>query len=508
MLAGRSIIAGMHARVSPDPALVFMGYRPAEGSASDERFQSADRAEVDRACCAAGEAFSEYRQMPGAIRGAFLRAIARGIERLDETLIERVRLETGYTAERVRPERDRTVRTLRMFADLVTSDAWRQVSIEEAEPMRVPVGRPELARRLVPLGPVAVFGASNFPLAYSVAGGDTASALAAGCPVVVKGHPSHPGTGEMVAKIVAEAAAESGVPSGVFSFLHAGGERERAIGEELVTHAAIRAGGFTGSLGGGMSLARLAHGRSDGPIPFFAEMGSVNPVFVFAGAMEKDGKPIADALAKSIGMAAGQQCTCPGLIFVPRGELAERFVEWLVAGLAGMPRHPLLTERIDAEFERSCGRARALSGVGERLAIGADGVRRAVVFDADEESFRRHQTLREECFGPSCVVVRCEGTKAYPSLAGLIRGSLTASYWHTNEDTQGVLELVPALESIAGRIIGNGVPTGVEVSASMVHSGPYPACNRPESTAVGAMAIQRWCRPVCYQNVPERVRGW
>jgi NADP-dependent aldehyde dehydrogenase len=371
---------------------------------------------------------------------------------------------------------------------------------------------------LRPLGPVAVFGAGNFPLAYSTAGGDTASALAAGCPVVVKGHPGHPGTGEMVAAAVARAVADCGFDAGTFSFLHAGGPREMAIGQRLVQHPAIRAVGFTGSFGGGTALAALAAERPD-PIPVFAEMGSTNPVFILAGAAESQGELIAERLVQSATASGGQMCTCPGLIFVSKGEGAEKLQRTMAKLLNEGQPQTMLNPRTRATFARRAEEVAAASGVevragsvqaGHRTArdaatheVGSPIRASAALFRTAFDTFRRTPPLHEEVFGPAAILVVCEDERQLIDAAALIQGSLTGTIWAGAQDEAMARRVQHVLEQRVGRLIYNGVPTGVEVCAAMVHGGPYPATNQPQSTAVGPFAIQRWCRPVCYQNTPD-----
>jgi NADP-dependent aldehyde dehydrogenase len=370
---------------------------------------------------------------------------------------------------------------------------------------------------LRPLGPVAVFGAGNFPLAYSTAGGDAASALAAGCPVIVKGHPGHPGTGELVAQAVARAVEKVGLDPGTFSFLHAGGEREMEIGQRLVRHPAVRAVGFTGSVAGGMALTRLAAERPD-PIPVFAEMGSTNPVFCLPGALEGQSDAIAERLYQSATSANGQMCTCPGLVFVARSSGAENLVKSLAKSMNEAAPQMMLNRRTRRTFAKRVGEVGAAAGVEVRGGSPQAAHREAeaaedkpgtpirsspVVFRTAFEAFRKTPTLHEEVFGPAVVVVVCEGEGQLADAAASIQGSLTGTIWAGAADSNLAKRIELILEQRVGRIIFNGVPTGVEVSPAMVHGGPYPATARPESTAVGPEAIRRWARPVCYQNVPE-----
>jgi len=482
----------------------FTAASPATGRPLERTFLAATPEDVDRACRHAAAAFAHGSD--DRARAALLREAASGIVSLGDRLLETASDETGLPLPRLAGERDRTAFTLRMFADLAESGAWRRECVDAAQPDRTPLPKPSLRRFLLPLGPVAVFGASNFPLAYSTAGGDTASALAAGCPVVVKGHALHPSTGDLVASVVTDAVRKVGLHPGMFTLLPAGGERDHAVGAELVVHPAIRAAGFTGSHGGGMALHRLAEARPE-PLPVFAEMGSVNPVFVLSRAASTDGVAIAERLFASVSNSCGQMCTCPGLIFVPGGAAAA-LVERLASLVTESAAQPMLSEGMRRSFVRRIDECRRVGGV-HLLASGRDGTgggfhQPVVLLRADAAAFASHPTLRDECFGPSTIIVECEGVEAMVAAADLLPGSLAASMFHAPGDEADGRRLERALLRRVGRLVFNGVPTGVEVSPAMVHGGPYPATNQPHTTAVGAMAIERWCRPVCLQNHP----GW
>ncbi|MFZ4575700.1 MAG: aldehyde dehydrogenase (NADP(+)) [Phycisphaerales bacterium] len=497
-LAGRSLVAGH--RVEPRGG----SFAPASTPGGPElgfTYAAASEADIDAAAREAGACAAAFRDSARESRAAMLTYAAEEIAALGDGLIEVASAETGLARPRLAGERDRTVYQLRMFAEIVREGSWAEAVIDRGDASRQPLPKPDVRRMLRPLGAVAVFGASNFPLAYSVAGGDTASALAAGCPVIVKGHSSHPATGELVALAVSGAVARAGVPAGAFSFLHAGGERDVAVGVELLSHPSIAAGGFTGSPGAGVALARLAAGRAC-PIPFFAEMGSINPVVVMPGALERRGDEIAAKLAASFTNSAGQMCTCPGLVLGVAGPARENFVQRLSVGAGATAAQPMLSARIRDAWrsgvrESEAAGASLVTGGGE---WGASG-EAAVVLRADAAAFRASARLREECFGPSTLVVSCASVAEMMECAALVGGALTATLWA--EPGEEVGAVVGALESIAGRVVFNGVPTGVEVCDAMVHSGPFPACNRADSTAVGRFAMRRWCRPVAYQNCPD-----
>jgi len=457
----------------------------------------------------AWEAFHAMQQRPASDRADLLDAIASHITALGDGLLSTTEGETGLHHMRLLAERDRTTTTLAMFADAVREGSWVGATIDTSDATRKPVPKPDLRRMLRPLGPVAVFGAGNFPLAYSTAGGDTASALAAGCPVIVKGHPSHPATGEAVAHAVAQAVRELRFHPGTFSFLHAGGTRTNAIGQRLIQHGCIRAVGFTGSVGGGLALAQIAGDRPD-PIPVFSEMGSVNPVFVLPHALKQQLRSIVDKLYASATNAAGQMCTCPGLIMMIRSDEAEDLVRALADKFNDADPMVMLSPKMRSNYlarvrEITQADGVELRGGSPQSAMGSDGPVRAapVVFRTSFETFRRSPTLHEECFGPSTIVVMCDDEQQLASAAAAVQGSLTGSIFAGGYDAALANQIQIILEQRVGRLIFNGVPTGVEPCASMVHGGPFPATNQPHTTAVGRYAIERWCRPVCYQNAPE-----
>lgn len=518
---GGSIIAGADA---PDAIAenVFRATDPATGSELPVKYRAATTADVERAARLAWDAFWAMDSRPGNDRAALLEAIAAKIVALGDVLVECVSTESGLASQRVASERDRTVNQLRMFAAAAREGSWVEAVIDHGDVARRPLPKPDVRRMLRPLGPVAVFGASNFPLAYSTAGGDTASALAVGCPVVVKGHPSHPGTGEMVARAISSAVHEVGMHPGVFSFLQAGGVRETDVGLELIRQPFIRAAGFTGSYAGGMALARAAAARPD-PIPVFAEMGSVNPVFVLPRALEKEAGAIAEQLYSSATSSAGQMCTCPGLIFMVKSDGAEQLVRAMSEFMNQAQAYTMLNRRIREGLSRRLAEVMAVKGVELRAGspqaahrapgAGDDGMPvkcSPVLLRTNFDIFQRNRTLHEEVFGPATIVVICQNEDQLVDAAGYIAGSLTGSIFtgdRSGEDVTAnatlVQRLMTVLEQRVGRLIFNGVPTGVEVVPAMVHGGPYPATNQPHTSAVGTLALRRWCRPVCYQNVPE-----
>lgn len=511
--SGFSLLAGEP--VAPDTAIEpFAALNPATGETLPERFHPASPAQVNDAANAAWRAFHQARAVPPEDRATMLEQIARRLSAQRAPIIARAALETGLSTERLESELGRTTSTLELYASVVRDASWKQIAIDPPDPRHKPNPRPGLRRMLVPLGPVAVFGASNFPLAYSTAGTDTASALAAGCPVIVKGHPLHPGTGELVAQVVAGAVRDAGFPPAWFSYLHAGGARELPIGVELVRHPCIRAAGFTGSFQGGSALSRQASTRPD-PIPFFAEMGAINPVFVLPGSVETEPVGIAQHLARSISCFAGQQCTKPGLIFLIRSSPGESFIERLAGEIAACPPEPMLAPRIRRRFLERLAQVvnapgvRCVLGDPAEIKVSADRFRdnqatheKPVLLRAGADVFLEQTILHEEIFGPAGIVIDCADAQQLLACAGIIQGSLAASVFLGSADLELAAVLSDTLLMRVGRLVYNGVPTGVEVGWGTVHGGPFPATNRPDSTAVGPFALQRWCRPVCLQNAP------
>ena len=484
----------------------FLGVNPATGEALAPPYREATRDEVDRALWSAEAAFEAYRAGAPATRAAFLRAIADEIVGLGDALIERAGAETGLPPARLTGERARTVGQLRMFADLVDEGSWVDARIDPAQPQRAPAPRPDVRRMLVPLGPVVVFGASNFPLAFSVAGGDTASALAAGCPVVVKAHPAHPGTSEMSARAVLRAAEATGMPDGVFSLLHG---RQHEMSLHLVRHPLARAVGFTGSLRAGRALFDAAAARPE-PIPVYAEMGSVNPVFLLPGALARRGEALADGLAGSVLQGAGQFCTNPGLVVALRTPALAPFLARLRERIAAATPATMLYAGISQGYGEGVDQLRRHPGVQvlAEAATAADPGRtegRPVLFTTDAGTFREHARLQAEVFGPSSLVVVADTPQELESVALGLDGQLTATVHGAEDELRRHAALLRILERKAGRLIVNGFPTGVEVGHAMHHGGPYPATTDARSTSVGSAAIARFARPVAYQDFPQAV---
>ncbi|TNF60936.1 MAG: aldehyde dehydrogenase (NADP(+)), partial [Rhodobacteraceae bacterium] len=400
---------------------------------------------------------------------------------------------------RLEGERGRTTGQLRLFASHIRKGDYLDRRHDPALPDRQPLPRPDLKMIQRPVGPVAVFGASNFPLAFSTAGGDTASALAAGCPVIVKGHPAHPGTGELVARAISAAAARCGMPRAAFQFVQGAGQD---VGEALVRHPEIRAVGFTGSLRGGRALFDLCHAR-DLPIPFYGELGSVNPVFLLPAALEARAGALAEGWVQSLTMGAGQFCTNPGVVVGISGDGLSTFTDAAIAAVAGMAGQKMLTEGIHRAYLAG---VEALSQTAERIAdpTGDAGPQyaRPEIFWTNAATWAEAPALRHEVFGPAGVIVACKGRDEMLALAEGLEGQLTATIQADEADHALARDLLPVLEEKAGRLLFNGWPTGVEVCAAMMHGGPYPASTDVRSTSVGTLAITRWLRPVSYQNLP------
>ncbi|MDB6019398.1 MAG: aldH [Pedosphaera sp.] len=499
-LHGKSII-GSKTAIS-DGSRSFYAVTAATGEKLSPLFHEATTAEADEALSLAEVAFREYQRQPADKVAAFLDQIGDEIMRLGDELIQRANAETALPETRLIGERTRTVGQLRMFAELVREGSWVEASIDRALPDRKPLPKPDLRRMLIPLGPVVVFGASNFPFAYSVAGGDTASALAAGNPVVVKGHPAHPGTSELVARAVRAAVEATSMPAGVFSMLQGASNQ---IGLHMVRHPATKAVGFTGSLNGGRALFDAAAARPE-PIPVYAEMGSTNPIFVLPGAIKKNGNSIAEGLIQSVTLGVGQFCTNPGLVFGRQDENWKLFVERAAQLANGTAPGTMLHQGIASRFQEGAGILEAIPGVslaGKSSVAAGKGCAPALVFTTDAKTFQERNALREELFGPATVLVNCGSIQELEEIARTLPGQLTATIHGTEEDLLQYENLVAILRPKVGRLIFNQFPTGVEVCPSMQHGGPYPASTDSRTTSVGPAAIKRFARPVCFQNFPD-----
>lgn len=493
MFIGRRAVKGTEGEVR--------GVNPETGETLEPAYGGATREQLDEACRLAAEAFDAYRGRDPEARAGFLESIARNILDLGDALVERCVAESGLPRPRIEGERGRTVGQLRLFAQIVRDGRYLDARIDPAQPERKPLPRPDVRARKIPLGPVAVFGASNFPLAFSVAGGDTASALAAGCPVVAKAHPAHPGTSELVGRAIRDAVAASGLPEGVFSLVFDSGYE---IGQALVADPRIKAVGFTGSRRGGLALMKIARERPE-PIPVYAEMSSINPVILFAGALEERGPQIAQAFVASLMMGAGQFCTSPGLVLGIEGEGLDRFTRAARDALTEATPGTMLTPGIHRAY---CEGVEALARHDrvETIARGKAGHNfqgQAGLFSTSADAFLRDERLREEVFGSSSLIVRCADEPALAEVVESLEGQLTAALHLSERDHDDVRRLLPVLERKVGRILVNGFGTGVEVNHAMVHGGPFPSTSDGRSTSVGAMAIDRFLRPVAYQDLPD-----
>jgi 2,5-dioxopentanoate dehydrogenase len=474
----------------------------ATGKPLDPAFGGGTAADVERACALAWSAFDTYRETGPEERARFLEAIAHAILDIGEPLIERCMAESGLPRGRLEGERGRTVGQLRLFAEVVREGGWIEARIDPALPQRQPLPRSDLRQRHIAVGPVAVFGASNFPLAFSVAGGDTASALAAGCPVVVKAHSAHPGTSELVGRAVQSAVKACGLPEGVFSMLFGSGS---VVGQGLVADPRIKAVGFTGSRAGGTALMRTAAARPE-PIPVYAEMSSINPVFLLPEAMAARAAAIGKGFVGSLTLGAGQFCTNPGLVLAEEGPDLDTFLASATEALGGAPAQTMLTPGILKAYQTGVShlagnnRVRKVAS-GQLASAGTQG--EAALFETTAAHFMDDPSLTEEVFGAASLVIRCPDVETMLRLAEGLEGQLTATILMDDGDLEAARLLLPVLERKVGRILVNGYPTGVEVSHAMVHGGPYPSTSDGRSTSVGTLAIRRFLRPVCYQDLPE-----
>jgi 2,5-dioxopentanoate dehydrogenase len=503
-LTGHSLIAG---RPVVGEGKNAFAYNPATNEQLEPAYTLLTEDQLKAATSAAAEAFESFSTLDPETHAAFLDAIADNIEAIGEELIVRAGQETGLPAARLQGERARTIGQLRLFANVVRQGDFRGVRIDPAIPERTPLPRADIRQRQIPLGPVAVFGASNFPLAFSTAGGDTASALAAGCPVVFKAHNAHPGTSELVGQAIAKAVKDAGLHPGVFSLIYGPGS---SIGQALVADPAIKAVGFTGSQSAGIALMRTAAARPE-PIPVYAEMSSLNPVFVFPGALSGSPDHI-DALAQqyitAVTGSSGQLCTSPGLLFAPAGEAGDKLAAAVGRAVSACAGQTMLTEGIAGSWNSG---TEALGAAGNVTVVGTGtpgptkNAPAPAIFGTDIGNFISNEVLHAEIFGAASLVIRYSSTEELVEAANRIEGQLTASLQLTEEDYPSAARLIPVLEQKVGRIIVNGWPTGVEVGHAMVHGGPFPATSDTRTTSVGTLAINRFLRPVAYQNLPQEL---
>jgi NADP-dependent aldehyde dehydrogenase len=487
----------------PSEGKKFTAFNPALNQDIPGDFYPASLKEVDDAMNLAEKAFAVYRHLDRHKKAEFLRAIAVEINALGDELIERASAESGLPAGRLQGERTRTTNQMLMFAALVEEGSWVEAVVDTAIPERKPLPRLDIRKMMIPLGPAVVFGASNFPLAYSVAGGDTAAALAAGCPVVVKAHPAHPGTSALVAEAVKKAAEKTGMPEGVFSMLY---DSSFAVGEALVKHPKTKIVTFTGSFGGGTALLKMAQER-DEPIPVFAEMGSINPIILLPKALEVRSAEIAKVY-QAITINAGQFCTCPGLLIGIRSAALDKFKQELAAGIESVTSATMLTPGIAANYQKLSKDKLASPGVSliassEKLDKDHSNQGLAVVVELTAKDFLANPKFKEEVFGPYSMLVIAEDTAELEAVVGSLHGQLTASIMAEKDELPNYKNITDMLAVLAGRVILNGPPTGVEVGNAMVHGGPFPATTDGRFTSVGTSSIKRFVRPVCWQNWDE-----
>ncbi|MGH9737321.1 MAG: aldehyde dehydrogenase (NADP(+)) [Candidatus Acidiferrales bacterium] len=481
----------------------FFAFDPREGKPLDTPFREATEEEINRSLELAAKAFPVFRESAPPVIAAFLERIAGEIEQLGDQLIDQAASESGLGRERLTGERGRTVNQLRFFANLVKDESFVDARIDPALPQRKPLPRPDLRRILIPIGPVVIFGASNFPLAFSVAGGDTASAFAARCPVIVKGHPAHPGTSELMAGAVSRAVQASGLPEGTFSLVNA---VDPAMSLALVRHPLAKAVAFTGSLRAGRAIFDAATQRPD-PIPAYLEMGSTNPVFLLPSAIQERTDALVRGLTASVNLGVGQFCTCPGLIFSLNDNAFAQFREKLAEAFRQSAPATMVHPSVLKGYEGATSRVGAVSGVRETRARKIADPRKTeatpILFETDSATWLANEALADEVFGPGTILVRGESEDELMRMAESLPGSLTATVHGTPDDLRKHRKLIALLETKCGRLIFNGYPTGLEVSHAIHHGGPYPATGDPKFTSVGAAAISRFLRPICYQDFPD-----
>ncbi len=479
----------------------FPSFNPATNEPTGLDYSIADGDDVQAACALAAEAAPFFASLDLESRARFLEAAAEAIENIGDVLIETAMAETGLPRARLEGERGRTTAQLRLFASVVRQGDWIDATIDRALPERAPP-RPDLRRMNQPLGPVAVFGASNFPLAFSVAGGDTASAFAAGCPVVVKGHSSHPGTGELVARALQQAVEQCGLPAGVFSYLPG---KSHDLGRALVADPRIKAVGFTGSRGAGLSLVEVASNRRE-PIPVYAEMSSINPVVLMQHALASRASELATAFVASLTLGAGQFCTNPGTIIALGGPELDQFVATANEAIAASDPAVMLSANIAKSYAEGVVALDDNAGVVRKSPKRADvGINRCppVLFETTAQAYMADASIGEEVFGSSAIIIRCQSMEEIAEVIRSLEGQLTATMHMDDADNDAARALLPLLREKAGRVLTNGWPTGVEVCHAMVHGGPFPATSDIRTTSVGSLAIMRFVRPVCYQNMPD-----
>lgn len=498
-LTGQSILAGIN---TTGNGREVRGFNPATNQSLDPAYSLIEASQLELATAAAEEAFDSFRSLDPETHARFLESIATNIEAVGTELVARAMAETGLPEARLTGERGRTCNQLRIFAQVVRQGDHHGVRIDPAQPDRAPMPRVDIRQRKVPLGPVAVFGASNFPLAFSTAGGDTASALAAGCPVVFKAHNAHPGTSEIVGRAITQAITDANLHPGIFSLVYGPGA---SIGQAMVSDPRIKAVGFTGSRGGGTALMATAAARPE-PIPVYAEMSSINPVIFFDGALSDHAEDHAKAYLASVTGSSGQLCTAPGLVFVPVGEAGDKFAAALRTETATASGQTMLTQGIYNSWVQGVENLGQQPGV-ELVAEGTKGETENApapsIFSAGVAQLLANPVLHEEIFGAASLIIRFKDAADLAQALTNLEGQLTATLQINDSDHEAVAAILPILERKAGRILVNGWPTGVEVGHAMVHGGPFPAASDTRTTSVGTLAIERFLRPVAYQNIPD-----
>lgn len=502
---GQAITGAQNLKVQKSNS--FCAYNPKDNSRLPGDFPNMTYQDIVVAANTAENVFTEFSQNTSyKTRALLLENIALELENNQDIIIERANLETGLPSTRLNGELIRTSNQLKLFAKLLTSSQgkWLDATIEHAQPGRVPTPKPDLRMINIPIGPVAIFGASNFPLAFSVLGSDTASALAAGCPVIIKAHQSHPGTSELCAKIVIKVLKDLNLPLGIFALLFS---NQNSFGADLVSNNKIKAVAFTGSKTAGLALAKVIDSRAE-PIPFYGELGSTNPVFLLPSAFDNDTKNLAQNYITSLTMSAGQFCTNPGLLFTLKSEECEKFIAQAASLVSKQEPQVMLTKKIHQNYTISCDRLKNNSTL-KVLAKGQSGDKnnaQAMLFEIKAENWLKQPELAEEIFGPAGIIIKCSSIEELYKMSQNLHGNLTTSLHFNptcNIDREFAKNLLTILQLKSGRVIANGWPTGVEVTAAMMHGGPFPASTNSHYTSVGTRAIERFVRPICYQGFPE-----
>ncbi len=492
-------------QTSAESSETFQGIDPTTSAALPTDFHEATSNEIDKALQLATNAFDEFRHTTPEQRAIFLETIADEVEALGDQLLEQAQAETGLPGPRCKGERGRATNQARQFAGLLRDGSWVDARIDLPEPDRQPLPKPDVRSMMMPIGPTVVFGASNFPIAISVLGADTVSAFAAGCPVVVKAHPAHPGTCELSSIAILSAIKKCGLPEGVFSLIHG---RTYETGLSLVRHPQTQAVAFTGSLGGGRALADAAAARPN-PIPVYAEMGSANPIFLLPGALKERASQIGSDFIQSVTLGVGQFCTCPGLVFAVDSDDLNTFTSSAAESAQNSPPATMLHPGIHEAFWKGVNSIEALDGfnlIGQSSEKAEAEKNQAAcsIFETNSSSLRDNPQLYDEIFGPVSTVTKCQSASELEQFASQLEGSLTATIHGTEEDLAEHAKLIHILETKVGRLIFNGYPTGIEVCHAMHHGGPWPAASHSHFTSIGTRCIYRFVRPVCYQGWPQQ----